>query len=385
MGFHLLSSLFCKEDKFRAHILPYLTRRARRKALSLVRQKYPELFKGVDEDVTCRHKELWSKLCGDCVDDWLRFLSNISGIVDYRYVPHDLYVAYIDPVLNDYKRRDLECEDKNLLDMFVDLRYTPRCLVRYMRGMFMDGGYNWLSPSEVNQILSLNHGDCIGKVCTGSLGGHGVICWKYDNGRYVSGECELSAEFIQGIGCESYVVQERVSQCEFSAQFNPSSANTFRMITLRCPWNGEVVLLRSGMRIGVTDAAIDNLSAGGICVVVDDCGNLSKTGYSWIMKYGFNRYKEHPTSHIPFEGKRHPYFEKMKSVVLSLAAKIPNMNLLGWDVMVDSNGEVKILEVNATCIGTDWVQYDFGPLFGKYTDDVVAWCANHRELASNVV
>ena len=55
------------------------------------------------------------------------------------------------------------------------------------------------------------------------------------------------------------------------------------------------------------------------------------------------------------------------------------MNMLSWDMLADKNGDVKILEVNATSQSHDWLQFDFGALFGDYTEQVVDWCATHLD------
>lgn len=81
------------------------------------------------------------------------------------------------------------------------------------------------------------------------------------------------------------------------------------------------------------------------------------------------------------EGMTHQYFNKMKEVACKYAARVPNMNMLSWDMIADKNSEVKILEVNATSQSHDWLQFDFGPLFGGHTDEVVNWCVEHPDLA----
>ena len=69
----------------------------------------------------------------------------------------------------------------------------------------------------------------------------------------------------------------------------------------------------------------------------------------------------------------------MCDVVIDLAAKIPNYNLLSWDVIADVNGNIKIIEVNQIGQGTDIHQFAFGSFFGKYTEQVVDWVAAHKK------
>lgn len=374
-------SVFNSVNDMLLSVMPRLHRRALVKQMEHLKQKDPSLFSSFDQALEQEHLALWSRIGVKGSPLWYRMLSTISGISDARYVPEDIYQSVVERVLNAYSRRGVECEDKNNLDIYVNRKYTPKVHLRYIRGMFMDEDYRVMDEQEVNYILSMDHGDMIGKVCVGSLGGHDVCLFRFNGTQYVSDHGEkLSVDWLRQ-GAESYVLQEKVEQCRFSAQFNPSSANTFRMITLRCPWDGKVVLLKTGMRIGVTKEAIDNLSSGGMCVPVDANGQLGPKGYNWVMHGGYREYAEHPTSHVKFAGQCHPHFAAMKAAVIECATRIPYMNILGWDVLATEEGAIKFVEVNSTSIGTDWMQYGFGPLFGDLTEAVIAWAVVHRDFA----
>ena len=368
-----------KIDAFLSWFQPICRRRQFRKVVEAFDRRSPGHIVPIDKRIEAEHVELWGKLGKPVNKAWLRLLANISGTPDPRFCPEDLYHSVVERVLNDMRRRDMESEDKNSLDIYVDRAYTPMVCLRYIRDMFMDGDYRFLTETEAHALLAIDHGPLIGKVAVGSLGGYGVTLFEFNEGRYVSSDgIELTVDFIRRAG--SYVLQCKVEQCEFTRKFNPSSVNTFRMITLRCPWDGKIVLLKSGFRIGVTSSAVDNLSSGGICVSVDNDGNLAEAAYSFMTMKPYERYLEHPATHIRFKGQCHPDFEKMKATVIALAAKIPYMNILAWDVVSTPDHEVKILEVNSYSISVDWIQYGNGPLFGDYTQRVIDWCRAHRHL-----
>ena len=83
---------------------------------------------------------------------------------------------------------------------------------------------------------------------------------------------------------------------------------------------------------------------------------------------------------IQFKGQVHPYFGKMKELACKYAARVHNMNMLSWDMLADKDGNIKILEVNAASQSHDWLQFDFGALFGEYTEQVVDWCSEHLDF-----
>lgn len=339
----------------------------------------PELARPVDTETTKKHLELFGRLGFPCSDKWLRLYSNLTGYADYTYLPEDLYFGCIERVLNDCNRAGFEAEDKNQLSVFVDKKFLPKTLLRFIRGYFMDEDYRVLQDEEVDALLASDHGDLIGKVAIASLGGQGVSCYKFLDGVYVNDTGDqLSAKWIRDTKM-SYILQEKVKQCEYGAKFNPHSANTCRITTLRCPWDGQIVVTKAAMRMGVTDAAVDNMASGGIGVGLGPNGELGEVAFSWL---GMKQFDAHPSSGIVFKGEIHPYYEKMCNVVIELAAKIPNYNLLSWDVIADVNGDIKIIELNLVGQGTDIHQFAFGSFFGEYTEKVVDWVAAHKKYDS---
>lgn len=367
-------------DKINSAIHPWMIKyvcRTYNKKMAWCKKRHPELFRPVDADVAKKHLELWGRLGLPCSDRWLRFLTNISGIADYRYAPEDLVFARVERILNDCERGGREAEDKNQFDLYVDLVDQPKTFLRYIRGTFYDEEHRFVSESAARSILQKNNGDLIGKVCVNSLGGHGISAFSFRDGEYVSSRGErLTTDWIKAVS-HSYVLQEKVEQCDFSKQFNPSSANSCKLVTLRRPWDGEIVVVKAGMRFGVTSDVFDNLSSGGISVAVSTDGELGKTAHNW---YRADPFTEHPSSHIQFKGQLHPHFGRMKEVACKYAARVHNMNMLSWDMLADKDGHIKILEVNAASQSHDWLQFDFGALFGEYTEQVVDWCAEHLDF-----
>lgn len=367
-------------DRFNAWFHPLMVRRVAKfykRKMALIEKQRPDLFKPVDQDATNRHLSLWGRLGLPVTDAWLRFLSNVSGIVDYRYCPDDMYYAVIERVLNNCDWGVGGMSDKNMMALFVDAKDSPYNILRYMRGRFCDQEYRTLTESQAAALLMEDHGELIGKVVDES-GGHGVAAYKFVGARYVSKDGQpLTIDRIKSFG-SSWMLQERIQQCDFSAQFNPSSCNTCRIITLRSPWNGKTRVAAAGMRFGVSDAVIDNMSQGGMCVAVSRKGELGRiAATNW---YKGEPVLKHPVSGIVFEGQVHPYFKQMDELACKYAAKNPYMNILSWDMIADKDGHIKILEVNPAGQGIDWPQFDFGPLLGEDTEEFVDWCAVHKEL-----
>lgn len=347
-------------DRVHRLMLAYVMRQYHKKS-TLVEKQHPELFRTVKPELSQRHRELWSRLGVKSGDRWLRLHVNLTGIEDYTFCPEDVFFARIERIMNDCDEAGHGPDDKSALFRFVPKENRPDTVLRYVRGNFFDGDNVWLGRDEAARILK---GEFVGKPCRSS-GGNGVSLRN-----------DLSPEWIERNGGDAYEVQQRINQCKFTAQFNNSSVNTIRMMTMRCPWNGEIVVCRSMLRMGVSDAVIDNMMKGGLCVCVGDRGQLGKYAYDYDGK----RFESHPVSGCRFEGMVHPGYQKMIETAKDIHSRILSYNLLSFDLVQRDDGSICVIEINATSQGITQLQYDFGGLFGEYTEQVVEWCANHLEL-----
>lgn len=323
-----------------------------------VEKKHPELFRSVDAALSKKHRELWSRLGWKSGDRWLRLHVNLTGIQDYRFCPEDIFFTVVERVMNNCDPGEYGPNDKGTLYQFVPREYEPETVLRFVRGSFFDGDLNWVSREEAAKLLK---GEFVGKPCHAS-GGAGVELRR-----------DLTPEWIEAHAEDSYVVQKKIEQCDFTAQFNPSSINTIRMMTMRCPWDGKIVVCRSMLRMGVSDAVIDNMMKGGLCVCVDWDGHLGRYAYDYDGK----RFEKHPVSGLTFQGLKHPGFEKMFETAKAIHEKVLDYNLLSFDLVQRKDGSICVVEINATSQGITQLQYDFGGLFGEQTEKVVDWCAAH--------
>jgi hypothetical protein len=340
-----------------------------------VEREHPELFKPVSTALAKAHKALWERLGMPCTDRWLRLHVNLTGIEDHTFCPEDVFFARIERIMNPCETSCRGIEDKNCLDAYIHNGLFPETILRYMRGSFFDAAYNWMDDAQVNRMLREDQGDLVVKPCMSS-GGNGVERACFHDGGYRVQDGLLDASHIRRVGGEAYVVQKRLVSDAFTSGFNADSANTCRMMTMRCPWNGEVVVLRTMMRMGTSSAVVDNMMKGGLCVCIDSQGRFGKYGYD----YNGKRYEAHPTSGIRFAGIVHPKYADMAQTAKEFARRMPHYNLLSFDLLPDPEGRIVIVELNATSQGITQLQYDFGGLFGEHSEKVVGWCAAHKEL-----
>lgn len=88
-------------------------------------------------------------------------------------------------------------------------------------------------------------------------------------------------------------------------------------------------------------------------------GELSETGYlpSWL------RIDRHPQSDLPFAGHTIPNFKACVEVALRCHARIPFVRCVGWDIAIDREERVHVLEWNGGHNGIKFTESTQGPCF----------------------
>ena len=351
-------------------LLRYLDRQYRKK-ICRVKAKRPELFGCAGLKHVREYSQKWRSLSHRRNVDisWYVYHSRLSGVEDIDYVSENIYFAYIEPVLNDLEFASA-LADKNRLDEFVPRKNVPNVIVRYIRGNFLRADYSWISDEEAQALID-SCDALIVKPSVDSSGGNGVALWRRGDGAGLPKVSDL-----RKYGNTPLVIQEKITQHPQSAVFNASSVNTCRIMTLRCPWNGQVVVLKSMLRIGCRNEICDNMMLGGVCLGVAPDGRLSKYAYD----YEGNRFEVHPVTGLRFAEHALPLYNKMCELALSVAARVPYMNLLSFDMVANRDSEIVCLEMNTAGQGITQLQFDGIPLFREYTDDVIKYCCEHSAM-----
>ena len=136
------------------------------------------------------------------------------------------------------------------------------------------------------------------------------------------------------------VLEQCIEDCEELKAFHPQSLNTIRVVTIS---NKEKACVFSGVfRAGVGDNVVDNTHAGGISAQINTQSGIIETDGADSKG---NRYVCHPDSGIQFKGFRMPKWDSIVENCCELAKEVENP-ITGWDVVVNSEGEVEFIEAN---------------------------------------
>lgn len=136
------------------------------------------------------------------------------------------------------------------------------------------------------------------------------------------------------------MVEQCIESCKELMDFHPQSLNTIRVVTIA---GKERACVFSGvLRTGVGDNVVDNTHAGGISVQINPQSGVIETDGA---DSNGNKYVYHPDSKIQFKGFRIPHWDDIVEKSCKLAIEVANP-ITGWDVVVNSQGEVEFIEAN---------------------------------------
>lgn len=365
-------------DRINQAVHPFFAWRLRRYYRQEMRgweRQHPESFGAVSGELKAQYVRLWSKLVPNPYDGWLRLLTKLSRRMDYRFMPADAYYSVIERCLNDCNAANTGIDDKNLMSLYAPAELLPAVVLRYVRGTFFDGDFKAIPAAQANELLRSFPGDVVGKVASDTSGGHSVHLFRRGaDGLKRYKDTVLTAEWIAA-QFSTYIVQERAVQEPVVSAFNPASVNTCRIVTFRRPWSGRISAMCAMLRLGCGSEIVDNISSGGCCVDVAEDGQLASTG----VTPDFGRIAEHAGSHIKFAGVRVPHFQEMCAAACRVAARVPDFNIMGFDMIAREDGRPCIIEVNTTSIASVMIQMGH-PLFGEETEQLVDWCVGHRQF-----
>lgn len=165
--------------------------------------------------------------------------------------------------------------------------------------------------------------------------------------------------FFEELKQRKMLLEELIHQHKDLAEFNDTSVNTLRVVTVLRP-NGEVVILTGDLRLGRKGKTSDNFHNRGIAALFDVENGIIYT--SGIDKTN-QRYIIHPDSGKQIIGFRIPVWDKVKETVSKAAHVVPEVHYVGWDIAIGESGEVYIVEGNC-CADPDVTQMPDG--IGKW-------------------
>ncbi|TVP47757.1 MAG: hypothetical protein EA350_04385 [Gemmatimonadales bacterium] len=177
--------------------------------------------------------------------------------------------------------------------------------------------------------------------------GEGIrICTLDDTGPRVNGR-PMPWEELEALptGLDGVLVQELCAPGDYMNRIFPGAASTIRVLTI-VPAGGKPRAIRGAQRIATAASApLDNITRGGLpATIAMDSGELGAArNYS---PRGLQEFTHHPDTGAPIQGVRIPGWPEIVSQLEEVVGRLPELQYVGWDLMVTAPGTFRIIEGN---------------------------------------
>lgn len=274
---------------------------------------------------------------------WLCVYSAMAEIFKEGWIPDNYYGWIVAPSINgDYgETSTLKAVANKLFEksIFPDIAY-------YVNGLWISNNGEVLNENDLKGILFEKSKTVVYKA-DNSLQGRGIIVLE---------KASFDTKDIKSLG--NGVFQEYIFQHPFFEEMMPSSVATLRVTTV-LENSGNASARACYLRIGrKTDTHVR--SASHIRVPVNPkSGAFGAGGYtvSWLP------IDRHPDSNIAFADKQIPVFDKCLATALELHTCFPFVQCIGWDMIIDRNDNVRVMEWNGGHNDIKFSEATQGPCF----------------------
>ena len=312
-------------------------------------------------------KEFWKPVLSNIDVYWLKIYGSVSGLWDKRYVSENIYYSIIEPCLNN-KAFSKAYNDKNFYWKTITGLQLPKTIISNVDGVFYNDKNTLISLKEACKIIE-NSESFIIKPSVDSGGGKDVRLYRKSENVFSDNKgCAIKPDELFKHYKKNFIIQKIIKPHLFYANFNPSSLNTVRVFTYRSVSDERIHILHSILRVGKQGSVTDNQASGGFACGVTDEGCL--TGIA-VNKSGCRLNEVNGIKLI--KGVQLEGYEKIKEAAIEAAKQFPYSRLLGHDLCIDSEGEVKLIEVNNVNNEINFYQMLNGSLFREFSEEILAW------------
>lgn len=287
---------------------------------------------------------------------WHEFYSDCNGNYAVGYVPENLFYVKIEPAFNSTLFFPA-LADKNLIEkLFVNIK-QPETVIKNSNGFFFHNGKLTTFDKAVEHCGISEK--MIIKPTIDSWGGKNVLLFSGQNDDVIN---KLSIEGLFRDYKKNFIVQKVVEQHPDMSKLNSTSLNTLRVMTFLS--GTETIILSIVIRIGRKGAITDNASSGGISCGVKSDGSLNEIGFDnsgtpFTMT----------DSGIKLKDVQLEFIEKIRTSAKLLHFEMPYFKIISWDLAIDVNGDVILIEHNDLGQEINFHQLNNGPVLAPLLEE----------------
>lgn len=319
----------------------------------------PEL--SIDEKSLIKAK--WGLICPDISVGYRAFqVFKKYDRFNENYVPESYFYPYIIRALN--PTQDYESlVHKGLIDSLFSDMARPDTVLKSFENSFIGMGYSALRREDLTSYLESFNCDFIIKPAKDTNSGKGIKIINKGIGK------EEMNNIVNAFKTD-FVIQKIVPQSGFTSQFNPTSLNTFRILTLFL--NGQCTLCYAILKLGAPGRFVDNGANGGLWVGIQKDGKLNE----WGINFQGDVHYEH--NGVILKNKQVPNLDKIIEFARRAHAHIPMCGMVAWDIALDAGNNPLLIEANMWWPGISYGEICSGPVFDTRTDEVIDFVKSHK-------
>lgn len=315
-------------------------------------------------DLTSQQKQeikaYWTQYGIEVPFQWHRLFYSKTGIKDPCFVPEPVFQSIIKPQMNDHTFAGI-WSDKAYIDHFIGDVQTVRSVVRNVNGRFLDEQFSLITIDDAQRILE-QYDTLVIKPSIYTDTGKGVKLLK--NPFDLNG---LDVEYGK-----NYVIQIPLRQHPELAKLNQSSVNTIRVNSVL--FGTEAHVMSAFVKVGQAGEFADNSGHDRYFIGIRENGTFC----NYAINHDLQKVDHIPSGYM-FAGKPLPCYAGVCQAVERAHKCIPHFGFAFFDVCVSFDGEPTIVEVNLRYPDTTIAQVAAGPLFGKYSDDILNYISKSRQ------
>jgi len=271
---------------------------------------------------------------------WLYVYTMVQGDFKEGWIPENFSSKYVEPVIGLNSVSLYKTFTNTILqtELLPDIAY-------YIDGIFYRKNLSVISFTDLLKDIK----DYEEVVLKGDNSYQGKAIWRYKSD-------EIQKDFFKKIG--NCVIQKFVVQHHFFDEVISASLATMRIVTVR-NLQGGIEFRASHVKFGRDNDQFVTLDNFFRIAIVDRLGTLDSFGYT----YDWKRHSTHPDTNYDFANKSVPLFNEAVNTCISLHKRVPNFRIIGWDIAIDSDEKIMLLEWNAANPGIKFSEATFGPCF----------------------
>jgi hypothetical protein len=282
-------------------------------------------------------------LGGKAYAPWLYVYALVRGEFIEGWIPDNFFGRLVFPRVNN--GLGAFTHYKTLTNVVLKTEALPDIAYR-LNGLTYDRSFTPISIATLREIAGAEATHLFLKK-DGSARGDGIVKIALS---------DLTEETLKPFG--NCVLQRPIRQHGFFDEMISGSVATIRITTVK-NGDGRIDARAAYLRLGRANTEWVQSDNSMRVAIVDGEGELDRFGYT----EDWRRWLHHPDTQVGFAGKRIPGFTNAVATCISLHASVPHFAVIGWDVAIDKDDQVKIIEWNGGHCDIKFSEAATGPCF----------------------